>query len=114
MPQIVGRRLEDSRNLRALLFHVCRFSQIPDIGSMWWLSYVATIMSFAYAFIGLGLAIHKTAEKGHADYGTLFGMAHEQQTVNATWNTFNALGSMAFAYSFVSLLHASPAVICLG
>ena len=84
----------------------CRFSQIPDIGSMWWLSYVATLMSFAYAFIGLGLAIHKTAEKGHADYGTVWGMAHEQQTVSATWNTFNALGSMAFAYSFVG--HSPP------
>ena len=80
----------------------CRFSQIPDIGSMWWLSYVATIMSFAYAFIGLGLAIGKTTEKGHPDYGTAWGMAHHQPTVNATWNTFTTLGSMAYAYSFVS------------
>lgn len=68
---------------------------------MWWLSYVATIMSFAYAFIGLGLAIGKTTEKGHPDYGTAWGMAHQQPSINATWNTFNALGSMAYAYSFV-------------
>ena len=25
-----------------------RFSQIPDFGHLWWLSYLATLMSFAY------------------------------------------------------------------
>lgn len=60
-------------------------------------------MSFAYAFIGLGLAIGKVTEKGHPDYGTAWGMVHDQPTINATWNTFNALGGMAFAYSFVSI-----------
>ena len=27
---------------------ICRFSQIPDFGNLWWLSYLAASMSFAY------------------------------------------------------------------
>lgn len=27
---------------------LCRFSQIPDFGHLWWLSYVAALMSFGY------------------------------------------------------------------
>lgn len=39
-------------------------SQIPNFGELWWLSYVAAIMSFTYSFIGLGLGISRsTSEK---------------------------------------------------
>jgi len=51
-------------------FHICNnlytsifgliqiiFSQIPDTHKMWWLSIVATVMSFSYSLIGLGLGI---------------------------------------------------------
>ena len=34
-------------------------SQIPNFGELWWLSYVAATMSFAYSFIGLGLGISR-------------------------------------------------------
>lgn len=34
-------------------------SQIPDFHNMAWLSIAATIMSFSYSFIGLGLGIAK-------------------------------------------------------
>lgn len=58
------------------------------------------------AFIGLGLSIGKASEKGHADYGTLGGTNHGSASAAATsWNVFVALGSIAFAYSFVSNLH---------
>ena len=31
------------------MHHVlCSFSQIPDFGGLWWLSYLATIMSICY------------------------------------------------------------------
>lgn len=38
------------------------------------------------------------------DYGTIFGMAANQSPASATWNTFVALGSMAFSYSFCIIL----------
>lgn len=56
------------------------------------------------AFIGLGLSIGQVTESGHADYGTAWGVASESAPAEATWNIFVALGSMAFAYSFVRLL----------
>ena len=54
------------------------------------------------AFIGLGLSIARTTEKGHADYGTALGNANKLDTAQAVWNIFTAFGSMAFAYSYVS------------
>lgn len=56
------------------------------------------------SLIGLGLSIGKATEDGHADYGTAWGVAGEAETspAQATWNIFVGLGSMAFAYSFVS------------
>lgn len=54
------------------------------------------------AFIGMGLAIGKTAERGHPDYGTPLGNAQKLDTAQAVWNIFTAFGSMAFAYSYVS------------
>ncbi len=56
------------------------------------------------AFIGLGLSIGKATEKGHADYGTIAGVNHGPNVspAAASWNIFVALGSVAFAYSFVS------------
>lgn len=59
---------------------------------------------FVQAFIGLGLSIGKATEKGHADYGTITGVNHGSDTspAAASWNIFVALGSVAFAYSFVS------------
>lgn len=38
------------------LHSACSFSQIPDFGGLWWLSYLATLMSFAY--VSLTPAIH--------------------------------------------------------
>ena len=61
-----------------------------------------TIQMPMQAFIGMGLAIGKTTQKGHADYGTVLGNAHKLDTAHAIWNVFTALGSMAFAYSYVS------------
>lgn len=33
------------------------FSQIPDFDQLWWLSYLAAIMSFTYSSAGLALGI---------------------------------------------------------
>lgn len=48
-----------------LLFGVLQIvmSQIPDFHNMEWLSVIAAIMSFAYAFIGFGLGFAKVLGK---------------------------------------------------
>ena len=50
-----------SNNPYMIIFGVAQilFSQVPDFDRLWWLSYVATAMSFLYSFIGLGLCIGK-------------------------------------------------------
>lgn len=55
--------------------------------------------------IGLGLSIGKASEKGHLDYGSLQGANHAAgiSAAQTSWNIFVALGSVAFAYSFVRL-----------
>lgn len=60
-------------------------------------------LSWLQAFIGIGLSIAQTAGKGH-DTGTALGVLSLASTTPAqgTWNLFVALGSIAFAYAFVS------------
>ncbi|CAK8567966.1 unnamed protein product [Lathyrus sativus] len=80
------------------------FSQIPDFHKMWWLSIVAAIMSFTYSLIGLGLAIAKVAENGSFKgslTGVTVGTVTEAQKV---WGVFQALGNIAFAYSYSQIL----------
>ncbi|KAK6946418.1 Amino acid transporter, transmembrane domain [Dillenia turbinata] len=70
----------------------CSLSQydIPDFDQVWWLSIVAAIMSFTYSTVGLGLGVAKAA-----------GTVTEMQKV---WRSMQALGAIAFAYSFSIIL----------
>ncbi|KZV23195.1 hypothetical protein F511_05034 [Dorcoceras hygrometricum] len=80
------------------------FSQIPDFDQIWWLSIVAAIMSFTYSSIGLGLGIGKVAENGKirgSMTGVSIGTVTETQKV---WRSFQALGAIAFAYSYSLIL----------
>ncbi|KAJ9549183.1 hypothetical protein OSB04_021726 [Centaurea solstitialis] len=86
------------------------FSQIPDFDQVWWLSIVAAIMSFTYSFIGLALGIAETAEnkeiKGSLT-GISIGTLTHAGTVTSTqklWRSFQALGAIAFAYSYSIIL----------
>lgn len=58
------------------------------------------------AGIGLGLSIGKATEKGHLSYGSALGATHANNLSMpaSVWNIFVAVGSIAFAYSFVRLL----------
>ncbi|KAJ4849441.1 Amino acid permease 3 [Turnera subulata] len=80
------------------------FSQIPDFDQLWWLSIVAAVMSFTYSTIGLGLGIAKVAEsasiKGSLT-GISIGPVSETQKI---WRSFQALGDIAFAYSYSVIL----------
>ncbi|CAI9104738.1 OLC1v1003475C1 [Oldenlandia corymbosa var. corymbosa] len=86
------------------------FSQIPDFDQVWWLSIVAAIMSFTYSTVGLALGIGKVAE--HRSFeGSLTGIAigtvTKAGTVTATqklWRSLQALGAIAFAYSYSIIL----------
>ncbi|XP_078442375.1 amino acid permease 6-like [Wolffia australiana] len=81
------------------------FSQIPNFHNLWWLSYLAAVMSFSYSAIALGLSIARVAEK--PDVRTsLSGVTIGTNVTGAEkmWRTFQSLGNIAFAYSFSTLL----------
>ncbi|KAJ6346186.1 hypothetical protein OIU78_008756 [Salix suchowensis] len=86
------------------------FSQIPDFDQVWWLSIVAAIMSFTYSTVGLGLGIGEVAGNGTFK-GSLTGISIGMETragpVSSTqklWRSLQALGAIAFAYSFSIIL----------
>ncbi|KAJ7543914.1 hypothetical protein O6H91_09G058200 [Diphasiastrum complanatum] len=84
------------------------FSQIPDFHRIWWLSIIAAAMSLSYSSIGLGLGIGKAFEGGHS-HGTIdgIGIAHGAAQLSRgrkVWQIFQALGNIAFAYSFSAIL----------
>ncbi|KAJ7559606.1 hypothetical protein O6H91_04G092800 [Diphasiastrum complanatum] len=95
-----------SGNLYMAMFGAIQLvlSQIPDFSRISSLSMIAAVMSFSYSFIGLGLGIHKTFESGHS-HGTAIGPSlgdvNQAQTV---WQIFQALGNIAFAYTFSNIL----------
>lgn len=83
-------------------------SQLPDIDRIWILSALATIMSFTYSGIGLGLCIAMDTERG-AQYGTgtADGIPIDYVTTTPAmkaYGIFQALGDIAFAYSFSFIL----------
>ncbi|XP_021900309.1 amino acid permease 3-like [Carica papaya] len=87
------------------------FSQIPDFDRIWWLSIVAAVMSFTYSSVGLVLGIGKVVENGGFK-GSLTGisigtMTNSGSIVTPTeklWRSLQALGAMAFAYSYSIIL----------
>ncbi|XP_038881117.1 amino acid permease 4-like [Benincasa hispida] len=79
-------------------------SQIPNFDQIWWLSTVAAIMSFTYSTIGLSLGVAQVAENGSFK-GTLSGISVGTITqTEKIWRSFQALGDIAFAYSFAIVL----------
>ncbi|TQE00487.1 hypothetical protein C1H46_013913 [Malus baccata] len=86
------------------------FSQIPDFNQVWWLSIVAAIMSFTYSSVGLGLGIDKVAGNGSFKgslLGISIGTVTKSGTVTSTqkiWRSMQALGAIAFAYSYSLVL----------
>ncbi|MCL7040200.1 hypothetical protein MKW94_025615 [Papaver nudicaule] len=80
------------------------FSQIPDFDQISWLSMVAAVMSFTYSGIGMGLGIAKVAENGKFK-GSMTGISIGTVTqTQKIWRSFQALGNIAFAYSYSIIL----------
>ncbi|XP_050363496.1 amino acid permease 3-like [Argentina anserina] len=80
-------------------------SQIPNFHELSWLSTIAAIMSFTYSGIGLALGIVRVAQTGTIK-GTLSGVSIGLHVTQAekVWRIFQALGDIAFAYSFAIVL----------
>ncbi|GMH11388.1 hypothetical protein Nepgr_013229 [Nepenthes gracilis] len=79
-------------------------SQIPDFDQIWWLSIVAAVMSFTYSTIGLSLGIAQVAVN-KAFKGSLTGISIGAVTqTQKIWRSFQALGDIAFAYSYSIIL----------
>ncbi|GMH22315.1 hypothetical protein Nepgr_024158 [Nepenthes gracilis] len=80
------------------------FSQIPDFDQIWWLSIVAAVMSFTYSTVGLGLGVAQVAENGKLR-GSLTGISVGTVTeAQKIWRSLQALGDIAFAYSYSMIL----------
>ncbi|XP_055804402.1 amino acid permease 3-like [Solanum dulcamara] len=77
-------------------------SQIPDFDQISWLSIAAAVMSFTYSTIGLGLGVAKVAETGKIQ-GSLTGVSTGTE-IHKIWKSFQALGAIAFAYSYSRVL----------
>ncbi|VVA95593.1 unnamed protein product [Arabis nemorensis] len=80
------------------------FSQIPDFDQLWWLSIVAAVMSFTYSSAGLALGIAQVVANGKVK-GSLTGISIGAVTeTQKIWRSFQALGDIAFAYSYSIIL----------
>ncbi|XP_073026918.1 amino acid permease 6-like [Primulina eburnea] len=80
-------------------------SQIPNFHKLSLLSIVAAVMSFAYSSIGLSLSMAKIAEGGHPKTSlTGIPIGDNMTSMGKMWNTFSALGNIAFAYAFPQVL----------
>ncbi|KAG9456988.1 hypothetical protein H6P81_001496 [Aristolochia fimbriata] len=81
-------------------------SQLPSLENITWLSVVAAAMSFGYFFIGLCLCFAKLVSHGGIR-GSLFGVmsgSSDLSSATRTWNVLQALGNIAFAYTFAEVL----------
>ncbi|XP_058786487.1 amino acid permease 3-like isoform X1 [Vicia villosa] len=79
-------------------------SQIPEFHETWWLSVIAAVMSFVYSIIGVFLVTAQVAANGTVK-GTLTGGGAEiVSTTKKVWGIFQAIGNIAFAYSYSQIL----------
>ncbi|GAV69712.1 Aa_trans domain-containing protein [Cephalotus follicularis] len=95
-------------NIPSMIIFACIqivLSQIPNFHKLSWLSILAAIMSFTYASIGLGLSIAKAAGGGHVRTsltGVTVGV--DVSASEKVWQTFQAIGDIAFAYAYSTVL----------
>lgn len=81
------------------------FCQLPNFHKLWWLSIIAAVMSFSYASIAVGLSLAQIIS-GPMGKTTLTGtqVGVDVDSSQKVWMTFQALGNVAFAYSYAIIL----------
>ncbi|KAL6839136.1 hypothetical protein ACP4OV_031027 [Aristida adscensionis] len=82
------------------------FSQIPNLDKVWWLSTVASVMSFSYSAVGISLGVAQVVANG-GPKGTLTGVigaAAGVTKMQKLWRSLQAFGNIAFAYGFSIIL----------
>ncbi|KAM0848462.1 hypothetical protein ACQ4PT_054365 [Festuca glaucescens] len=81
------------------------FSQVPNFHDLWWLSFLAAIMSFTYASIAVGLSLAQVIS-GPTGKTSLTGteVGVDVTSAEKIWLAFQALGDIAFAYSYSMIL----------
>ncbi|KAM3694828.1 hypothetical protein ACJW31_07G085100 [Castanea mollissima] len=80
-------------------------SQIPNFHELAGLSFIASVMSFAYSLIGIGLSIAKIAERKNGSTsitGVTVGV--DVTRSQKVFNSLQALGNIALAYFFSNVL----------
>ncbi|CAN0879469.1 Amino acid permease 1 [Linum grandiflorum] len=77
-------------------------SQIPEFHKLSWLSILAAVMSFTYSTVGFGLSVARVAGRSLAST-TLTGVSGVG-AAQKVWRTFQAIGNIAFAYAFSTVL----------
>ncbi|XP_078170102.1 amino acid permease 3-like [Carex rostrata] len=97
-----------SSNIYIILFGIVQiiFSQLPNFDKIEFLSIVAAIMSFTYSTIGLALGIVQVKANGGFK-GSLTGIGIGAGLVTPAqkvWLVFQAIGDIAFAYSYSMIL----------
>nr|CAB3470676.1 unnamed protein product [Digitaria exilis] len=81
------------------------FSQLHNFHKLWWLSIIAAAMSFCYATIAVCLSLAQTISSPMGKTtmtGTQVGV--DVDSPEKVWMTFQALGNVAFAYSYAIIL----------
>ncbi|PIA47186.1 hypothetical protein AQUCO_01400101v1, partial [Aquilegia coerulea] len=82
-------------------------SQIPNLEELTWLSVMAAVMSFGYSSISLGLSIAKWISQGDIRGSVMGVMSRKDISISSaskTWRIFQALGNIAFAYTYAEVL----------
>ncbi|XP_015881250.1 probable amino acid permease 7 isoform X2 [Ziziphus jujuba] len=77
-------------------------SQLHGFHNIQWLSVIASIMSFCYSFIGLGLGLAKVIGNGYIK-GSTTGIS-SSTALEKTLSISQALGDIAFAYPYTSII----------
>ncbi|MCO5604445.1 hypothetical protein L7F22_058611 [Adiantum nelumboides] len=78
-------------------------SQIPSFSKLWWLSIVAAFMSFLYSSISIALGISKYLDRSQS-HVTKGMHTSESLSKSSFWLVFQAMGNIAFAYSYSMIL----------
>ncbi|XP_020212110.1 amino acid permease 8 [Cajanus cajan] len=81
-------------------------SQIPNFHKLTWLSTIAAITSFGYAFIGSGLSL-AVVVSGKGKTTRIFGtkVGPEVSEADKVWRVFSALGNIALACSYATVVY---------